>query len=161
MKARAKSGGKENRLRDPLGLTDELDSMKEKFKEYVAKTLSSNMDASQVLLSTAMGKLIENDDALKVGLIAIKEESDTTMTTLSTKIDELEEELAACRVVVEQYFRAVGVKNNDTKVNIASMFQELSKGMIVVESLIKLVSRKDKFESFKLMEKGNGGGDEE
>lgn len=41
------------------------------------------------------------------------------------------------------------------------MDQEWSKVMIVVESLIEFVSRKDKFKSFKPKEKGNGRGDKE
>ncbi|KAH1129252.1 hypothetical protein J1N35_000630 [Gossypium stocksii] len=75
------------------GHINEPNSMKEQLKEYVDKVLSSNMDVLQALLNITMGKLIEKDEALKAGMIAMKEENKATMTTLNIKIKELEGEL--------------------------------------------------------------------
>ncbi|XP_016747465.1 uncharacterized protein [Gossypium hirsutum] len=83
------------------GRIDEPDSMEEQLKEYVEEVLSSNMDALQALLNIAMGKLIEKDEALKVGMIAMTKENETTMKALNTKIKELEGELvqSCCYIV--------------------------------------------------------------
>lgn len=48
-------------------MTDELDPMKEQFKEYVVEALSSNMDTVEALLNTVMGKLTEKTMLLKLG----------------------------------------------------------------------------------------------
>lgn len=69
----------------------ELNPIKEQFKEYVMKALSSNVDTLQALLNTIVDKLTERNDALEA-----------TMMTLNTKIEELEGELAMYRVVMEK-----------------------------------------------------------
>lgn len=52
----------------------------------MAEALSFNMDASQALLNTTVSKLIENNKALKVVMIAIKAKNESTVTTLSTNL---------------------------------------------------------------------------
>ncbi|KAH1056990.1 hypothetical protein J1N35_035055 [Gossypium stocksii] len=51
------------------------------------------MDVLQTLLNTTVGKLTEKNDALEPGMIAMKKENKATVTTLNTKIEELEGEL--------------------------------------------------------------------
>ncbi|MBA0694791.1 hypothetical protein Goari_005063 [Gossypium aridum] len=151
------------------GHIDELDQMKKQFKEYMTEALNSNMDALQALFNTIVGKLAKKNDALEAGMIAIKEENKAIMMTLNTKIEELKVELLVCKMVVgkweiEQYFHTMGMKDDDSKVKQDlehQRVQELLKAMIVVKSLIKLVLRKDNFESSKPKDKGNGEGDEE
>ncbi|MBA0662823.1 hypothetical protein Goklo_006892 [Gossypium klotzschianum] len=152
METRARKNRKNSRLRDMLldfeshvihidksmgevketlevveGSIDKLDQMKEQFKEYMTKALNSNMDALQALFNTIVAKIMKKNDALEAGMITIKEENEAIMMTLNTKIEELKEELVVCRVVVgkweiEQYFLAMGMKDDDGKVNIVSMY---------------------------------------
>ncbi|MFQ6667111.1 hypothetical protein Gotur_033235, partial [Gossypium turneri] len=122
------------------GHTAKLDSMEKQLREFVLESLSSNVEAMRGVLNSTADKLTVRDNALKAIVMALKEETKTTTRALSTRIKELKGELVVSRAVV-------GV-------------QELSKAMIVVEFLIELVLSKDKFESSKPNEKGNGGEDE-
>ncbi|MBA0599988.1 hypothetical protein Gorai_006187 [Gossypium raimondii] len=106
--------------------------MKEKFKEYVAEALSSNMDALQVLLNTTMAK----------------------------------GELALCRVAVG---KGVLVAKSSHKIDVpklkkfkgARFVKEMDNFLWEMKQYFHLVPRKDKIESSKPKEKGNGKGDKE
>lgn len=53
-----------------------------------------------MLLNTTASKLTKNNEALEVGIIAMKEENEATVTILNTKIEELKGELTVCKDVV-------------------------------------------------------------
>ncbi|MBA0742256.1 hypothetical protein Gogos_015330 [Gossypium gossypioides] len=99
--------------------------------------LTSQRDSVQELLDSQRKKLTERNDALEAMVKALKKETMATTMTLSTRIEELEGELALCRVAVgkgvasavlsnedrmENYFRANGIVDDAVKVNTASMF---------------------------------------
>ncbi|KAH1047167.1 hypothetical protein J1N35_037951 [Gossypium stocksii] len=69
--------------------TNELDSVKD-----------FNIDALQAFFNTIVVKLTKKNDALKVGMIAMKEENEATVITLNIKIEELERKLVVCGVVM-------------------------------------------------------------
>ncbi|MFQ6624823.1 hypothetical protein Gotur_003680 [Gossypium turneri] len=82
------------------GRTDELDSMKEQLKDFMFEPLDSNVEKMQWVLNSTVGELAERNDALEAMVIALKEETITTMRALNTRIKELDGELVVCRAVV-------------------------------------------------------------
>ncbi|MBA0659531.1 hypothetical protein Goklo_011661 [Gossypium klotzschianum] len=64
--------------------------------------LISQRDSVQELLDSQRKKLTETNDALEAMMMALTEETMATTKTLSTRIEELEEELALCRAIVRK-----------------------------------------------------------
>ncbi|MBA0670006.1 hypothetical protein Goklo_024160 [Gossypium klotzschianum] len=62
--------------------------------------LTSQRDSVQELLDSQRKKLTERNDALEAMMLALKEETMATTRALSTKIEELDGELALCRATV-------------------------------------------------------------
>ncbi|MBA0701172.1 hypothetical protein Goari_027522 [Gossypium aridum] len=75
--------------------------------------LSSQRDSMQELLDSQRNKLTERNDALESMAKALKEETMATTMTLSTRIEELEGELALCRAVVGKGVASVALSNKD------------------------------------------------
>ncbi|MBA0636909.1 hypothetical protein Godav_022065 [Gossypium davidsonii] len=70
-------------------------------------------DSVQELLDSQRKKLTERNDALKAMMMALKEETMATTRALSTRIEELEEELALCQVAVGKGVANVALSNGD------------------------------------------------
>ncbi|MBA0651192.1 hypothetical protein Goklo_018547 [Gossypium klotzschianum] len=62
--------------------------------------LTFQRDSVQELLDSQKKKLTERNDTLEAMIMALKEETMATTKALSTRIDELEGELALCRATV-------------------------------------------------------------
>ncbi|MBA0610064.1 hypothetical protein Godav_010961 [Gossypium davidsonii] len=96
-------------------------------------------------------------------VMALKEEIMATTMTLSTKVEELEGELALCRVArMENYFCAKGIVDDTvkfypefTKEEVRVKLQGITqRGTVGVESVVKLGLGKDKLGSSKSKERG-------
>ncbi|MFQ6630596.1 hypothetical protein Gotur_009813 [Gossypium turneri] len=75
--------------------------------------LTSQRDSVQELLGYQRKKLTERNDALEAMMMALKEETMATTRALSTRIEELEGELALCRVAVENRVANAALSNDD------------------------------------------------
>ncbi|KAK8335324.1 hypothetical protein V6Z12_A09G046700 [Gossypium hirsutum] len=75
---------------------ESIEDMKEQFRDFVTTCLTSQRDNVQELLDSQRKKLIERNNALEAMVKALKEETMATTLTLSTRIGELEGELALC-----------------------------------------------------------------
>ncbi|KAK5802900.1 hypothetical protein PVK06_030529 [Gossypium arboreum] len=81
---------------------ENIEDMKEQFRDFVTTCLTSQRDHVQELLDSQRKKLTEMNNALEAMVKALKEETMATTLTLSTRIEELERKLALCRVAVEE-----------------------------------------------------------
>ncbi|MBA0700827.1 hypothetical protein Goari_022382 [Gossypium aridum] len=75
--------------------------------------LTFQRDSLQKFLNSQMKKLTERNDALKAMMMALKEETMSTTMALSTRIEELERELALCQVVVGKGVLNASLSNED------------------------------------------------
>ncbi|KAK5836430.1 hypothetical protein PVK06_012218 [Gossypium arboreum] len=82
------------------GFEDHIDNWKEQSRDYVKMFLDSTMDKVNELFDSHKDKLSDRNDALEAMLMALKEETMATTLALSTRIEELEGELALCRAAV-------------------------------------------------------------
>ncbi|KAK8346433.1 hypothetical protein V6Z12_A07G215000 [Gossypium hirsutum] len=73
---------------------ESIEDMKEQFRDFVTTCLTSQRDNVQELLDSQRKKLTERNNALEAMVKALKEETMATTLTLSTRIEELEGELA-------------------------------------------------------------------
>ncbi|MFQ6640266.1 hypothetical protein Gotur_014763 [Gossypium turneri] len=76
-------------------------------------SLSSTIDKVNELFNSHRDKLSERNDALEAMMMALKEETIATTKALSTRIEELEEELALCRAAVGKGVSSAALSNED------------------------------------------------
>ncbi|KAK5832319.1 hypothetical protein PVK06_016120 [Gossypium arboreum] len=81
---------------------ESIEDMKDQLREFVTTCLTSQRDNVQELLDSQRKKLTEKNNALEAMVKALKEETMAATLTLSTRIEELEGELALCRAAVEE-----------------------------------------------------------
>ncbi|KAG8500526.1 hypothetical protein CXB51_004158 [Gossypium anomalum] len=81
-------------------LGESIDDLWEQSRDFVTMCLTSQRDIVQELLDSQRKKLTERQDALEAMMKALKEETIATTLALSTRIEELEGELALCQVAV-------------------------------------------------------------
>ncbi|MBA0634550.1 hypothetical protein Godav_024680 [Gossypium davidsonii] len=81
-------------------LGESIEDLREQSRDFVTMCLTSQRDSMQELLDSQRNKLTERNDALESMVKALKEETIATTMTLSTRIEELEGELALCRAAV-------------------------------------------------------------
>ncbi|MBA0650361.1 hypothetical protein Goklo_017788 [Gossypium klotzschianum] len=72
----------------------------EQSRDFVTMCLTFQRDSVQELLDSQRKKLTERNNAFEAVVKALKEETMATTMTLSTRIEELEGELALCQAVV-------------------------------------------------------------
>ncbi|MBA0879529.1 hypothetical protein Goshw_025707 [Gossypium schwendimanii] len=77
-------------------LGESIEDKREQSRDFVTMCLTSQIDSVQELLDSQRKKLTERNNALEVMVKTLKEEIMATMMALSTKIKELEGELALC-----------------------------------------------------------------
>ncbi|MBA0691915.1 hypothetical protein Goari_009516 [Gossypium aridum] len=94
-------------------LREIIDNLREQPKDFVAMCFSSNKDIMQELIDSQMKKLTERNDALEAMVMTLKKKTMVTMMALSTRIDELEGELALCRAAVGKGVSSVALSNED------------------------------------------------
>ncbi|MFQ6630602.1 hypothetical protein Gotur_009813 [Gossypium turneri] len=94
-------------------LGESIDDLREQSKDFVTMCLTSQRDSVQELLGYQRKKLTERNDALEAMMMALKEETMATTRALSTRIEELEGELALCRVAVENRVANAALSNDD------------------------------------------------
>ncbi|MFQ6649673.1 hypothetical protein Gotur_022897 [Gossypium turneri] len=75
--------------------------------------LTSHRDSVQELLDSQRKKLTERNDALEAMMMALKEETMATTRALSTRIEELEGELALCQAAVGKRVSSAALSNED------------------------------------------------
>ncbi|KAK5839586.1 hypothetical protein PVK06_008391 [Gossypium arboreum] len=92
---------------------DRIDNWKVQSKDYVKMSLDSTLDKVKKLFNSYRDKLLERNYALEAMIMALKEETIATKMALSTRIDELEGELAWCRVAVGKGVSSVALSNED------------------------------------------------
>lgn len=124
--------------------TTKLESRQDQLKGQVAKTYDVNMDAMQWVLNTTVGELIEKDDILEAMMTTLNEQKGELAICKATlgnrmlamapklKVDvPKSKEFNGTKVTkdvnnflwrMEQYFRAKGIVDDDTKVNIVTMY---------------------------------------
>ncbi|KAH1046217.1 hypothetical protein J1N35_037001 [Gossypium stocksii] len=137
------------------------------------------MNALQVLLNTVVGKLTKKNEAFKAKMIDMKEENKATMTTLNTKIEELEAKLVMCKVVVGPQMKSemgleLRLERSSKKSSMSNFTPNMSRMRLGLscfdsynkaqlgKSLLKLIAKKsEKYESSKpkFKPKGNSWGD--
>ncbi|KAK5820472.1 hypothetical protein PVK06_025519 [Gossypium arboreum] len=93
------------------GFEGHIDNWKEQFRDYVKMSLSSTMDKVNELFDSHKDKLSDRNDALEAMLMALKEETMATTLALSTRIEELEGELALCRAAVGEGVSSAALSN--------------------------------------------------
>ncbi|MFQ6640267.1 hypothetical protein Gotur_014763, partial [Gossypium turneri] len=71
------------------------------------------IDKVNELFNSHRDKLSERNDALEAMMMALKEETIATTKALSTRIEELEEELALCRAAVGKGVSSAALSNED------------------------------------------------
>ncbi|KAK5827062.1 hypothetical protein PVK06_021997 [Gossypium arboreum] len=76
-------------LKEVEGRTDELNSMKEKFREFVLVSLNSNLKVMQGFLNSTADKLNVRDDTLE-----------TTMADLKEQVEEFKKELIVYKIAL-------------------------------------------------------------
>ncbi|MFQ6630592.1 hypothetical protein Gotur_009813 [Gossypium turneri] len=111
-------------------LKEMLSAVEERVGKLEESMEDAKEDSVQELLGYQRKKLTERNDALEAMMMALKEETMATTRALSTRIEELEGELALCRVAVENrvanaalsnddrmenYFRAKGIMDDEVK----------------------------------------------
>ncbi|KAH1063816.1 hypothetical protein J1N35_028803 [Gossypium stocksii] len=86
-------------------LGESIDDLREQFRDFVTMCLTSQRDNVK--------KLTERNDVLETMMKALKEETMVTTMALSTKIKELEGELALCQAVMGEGVSSVALSYND------------------------------------------------
>ncbi|MBA0767171.1 hypothetical protein Gotri_016109 [Gossypium trilobum] len=134
-------------------LGESIGDLRDQFRDIVTMYLTSQRDNVQELLDSQRKKLTERNDALEAMVMALKVETMATTRALSTRIDELQGELAlylavkelvgtrsACDVDnflwrMENYFRAKGIVDDAIKGEIGTWqeFQCELKGQFYLE----------------------------
>ncbi|MBA0618611.1 hypothetical protein Godav_027924 [Gossypium davidsonii] len=94
-------------LREMLSTVEELVGKLEESME------DAKEDSKQELLDYQRKKLTERNDALEAMVKALKKETMATMIALSTRINELERELALCRAAVGKGVASAALSNED------------------------------------------------
>ncbi|MFQ6630504.1 hypothetical protein Gotur_009118, partial [Gossypium turneri] len=95
------------------GVEDRIANWKEQFRDYVKMSLNYTMDKVNELFKSHRDKLSERNDALEAMMMALKEEIMATMRALSTRIEELEGELALCGAAVGNGVENTALSNED------------------------------------------------
>ncbi|MFQ6656870.1 hypothetical protein Gotur_026789, partial [Gossypium turneri] len=98
-------------------LREMLSAVEERVGKLKESMEDAKEDSVQELLDSQRKKLTERNDALKAMMMALKEETMTTTRALSTRIEELEGELALCRVAVEKGVENTTLNNEDRMEN--------------------------------------------
>ncbi|MFQ6649672.1 hypothetical protein Gotur_022897 [Gossypium turneri] len=111
-------------------LREMLSAVEERVGKLEKSMEDAKEDSVQELLDSQRKKLTERNDALEAMMMALKEETMATTRALSTRIEELEGELALCQAAVgkrvssaalsnedrmEHYFRAKGIVDDVVK----------------------------------------------
>ncbi|MFQ6629151.1 hypothetical protein Gotur_008266 [Gossypium turneri] len=161
------------------GVEDRIANWKEQSRDYVKMSLDSTIDKVNELFNSHRDKLSERNDALEAMMMALKEETMATTRALSTRIEELEGELALCRAAVGNGVANVALSNEDVPKlkefvgtwsgcdvdnflwSMENYFRAkgimddvLLEAMTVVKSVVKLGLGKDKLGSSKFEERG-------
>ncbi|KAG8477100.1 hypothetical protein CXB51_030729 [Gossypium anomalum] len=93
------------------GFEGHIDNWKEQSRDYVKMSLDSAMDKVNELIDLHKDKLSDRNDAIEAMLRALREETMATTLALSTRIEELEGELALCRAAVEEGVPSAALSN--------------------------------------------------
>ncbi|MFQ6635420.1 hypothetical protein Gotur_012083 [Gossypium turneri] len=94
-------------------LRESIDDLREQPRDFVTMCLTSNRDSAQELLDSQRKKLTERKDALETMVIALKEETMATTMVVSTRIEELEGELALYRATVGKRVSSAALSSED------------------------------------------------
>ncbi|KAK8271509.1 hypothetical protein V6Z12_D11G267000 [Gossypium hirsutum] len=94
-------------------LRESIDDLREQSRDFVTECLTSQRDNVRELLDSQRKKLTERNDALEAMMLALKEETMATTRALSTRIEELEEELALCQAAVGKGVANAALNNED------------------------------------------------
>ncbi|MBA0880434.1 hypothetical protein Goshw_011627 [Gossypium schwendimanii] len=92
-------------------LGESIDDLREQSRDFMI--LTSQRDSMQELLDSQRKKLTERNDAFKTMIMALKEETIATTRALSTRIEELEGELALFRAAVGKGVSSAALSNED------------------------------------------------
>ncbi|MFQ6645029.1 hypothetical protein Gotur_019196, partial [Gossypium turneri] len=95
------------------GVEDRIANWKEQSRYYIKMSLNSTMDKVNELFNSHKDKLSERNDALEAMMMALKEETMAMTRALSTRIEELEGELALCRAAVGNGVANAALSNED------------------------------------------------
>ncbi|MBA0700698.1 hypothetical protein Goari_020575 [Gossypium aridum] len=95
------------------GVEDRIDNWKEQSRDYVKMSFDSTMDKVNELFISHKDKLSKRNDALEAMVMALKEETMATTMALSTRIKELEVELALCQATVGERVSSAALTNKD------------------------------------------------
>ncbi|XP_052483730.1 uncharacterized protein LOC128039297 [Gossypium raimondii] len=95
------------------GLEDRIANWEEQSRDYVKMSLGSTMDKVNELFNSHRDKLSDRNDALEAMMMALKEETVATTRALSTRIEELEGELALCQAAVGKGVANAALSNED------------------------------------------------
>ncbi|MFQ6655983.1 hypothetical protein Gotur_026285 [Gossypium turneri] len=95
------------------GVKDRIANWKEQSRDYVKMSLDSIMDKVNELFNSHRDKLSKRNDAFEAMMMALKEETMATTRALSTRIEELEGELALCQVAVGNGVTNAVLSNED------------------------------------------------
>ncbi|MFQ6643682.1 hypothetical protein Gotur_017712 [Gossypium turneri] len=160
-------------------LGESIDDLREQSRDFVTTCLTFQRDNVRELLDSQRKKLTERNDTLEAMMMALKEETMATTRALSTRIEELEGELALCRAAVGKGVSSAALSNEDVPKpkefvgtrsacdvdnflwRMEHYFRAkgivddvLSEAMTVVESVVKLGLGKVKLGSSKSEERG-------
>ncbi|MFQ6624818.1 hypothetical protein Gotur_003232 [Gossypium turneri] len=95
------------------GVEGRIDNWKKQSRDYVKMSLDSTMDKVNELFNSHKDKLSERNDALEATMLGLKEETMATVMALSTRIEELEGELALCRAAIGKEVYSTALSNED------------------------------------------------
>ncbi|KAH1113655.1 hypothetical protein J1N35_007033 [Gossypium stocksii] len=93
------------------GVGDRINNWKKQSRDYVKVSFNSAIDKVNELFSLHKDKLSERNDALEAMTMALKKETMATTRALSTRIEELEVELALCKVAVGERVSSAALNN--------------------------------------------------
>ncbi|MFQ6624813.1 hypothetical protein Gotur_003232, partial [Gossypium turneri] len=161
------------------GVEGRIDNWKKQSRDYVKMSLDSTMDKVNELFNSHKDKLSERNDALEATMLGLKEETMATVMALSTRIEELEGELALCRAAIGKEVYSTALSNEDVPkpkefvgtrsvcdvdnflwrmenyFHVKGIVDDvLPEAMMVVESVVRLGLGKDKLGSSKSEERG-------
>ncbi|KAH1056972.1 hypothetical protein J1N35_035037 [Gossypium stocksii] len=94
-------------------LGESIKDLREQSRDFVTMCLTSQRDRMQELLDSQRKKLTDRKDALKAMVKALKEETMATTMALSTRIEELEGELALCLAAMGKRVASVALSYKD------------------------------------------------
>ncbi|MFQ6643684.1 hypothetical protein Gotur_017712, partial [Gossypium turneri] len=94
-------------------LGESIDDLREQSRDFVTTCLTFQRDNVRELLDSQRKKLTERNDTLEAMMMALKEETMATTRALSTRIEELEGELALCRAAVGKGVSSAALSNED------------------------------------------------